>query len=137
MPALVMVMAAHGVGVELQPASQPRLHTFVRVSRYAGEELDSGIGQSGSGPAADPTADKNAHLQIFQKTGQGPVAAACGADDLRRLYLLILHFINLEGPAVAEVLEYFSVFVGDGNFPNIDTSFIMGRANPRYDELFA
>ena len=65
------------------------------------------------------------------------MAAARGADDLRRLYLLILHFVNFEGLAVTEVLEYFSVFVGDGNFHNIETSFIMGGENLRYDELFA
>lgn len=72
MPALVMVMAAHSVGVELQPACQPRLYRFIRVSRYAGEEFDSRIGQSGSGPAADSAADKNDHLQIFQKIRPRP-----------------------------------------------------------------
>ena len=110
--ALLVVVAALGVGVKGQLARQQVGHLAVRITGDAGVELNARLGQSGAGAAADAAADQGVHPVALEKTGQSAVAAADGTDHLGGDYLSVLDLIELKLFTVAEVLEHLAVFIG-------------------------
>lgn len=118
----VMVVAAYGVGVEDQCAVQKRLDGRIRAAGSAREQLDARLGQRRARAAADAAADQRIRAVCLQKACKRAVAAADRADDLTRHDRVVFHGVELEGLAMAEVLEDLSVLVGDCNF-HISVSF--------------
>ena len=112
---LTVVMVAVGAGVD-ELAPQVCLHRLVRAAGGPGTELDALLRESCLGSAADAAADQNVNALLRQQPRQGPVAAAVGREDAGRDYLSVLDLIDFEGLRVSEVLEHFSVFIGDCDF---------------------
>lgn len=110
--ALLVVVAALGVGVKGQLALQQIGHFAVRIAGDAGVELDTRLGQRGAGTAADTAADQSVHTVPLEEARQSAVAAAHGADHLGGDHLAVLDLIELKLFTVAEVLEHLAVFVG-------------------------
>ena len=78
----IMMVAAHGVRIILQPAGQQVGRRLVSVSGDAGIELNASLGQSGPGPTTNASTDQGVHPKILKESSQGSVAAASGADHL-------------------------------------------------------
>ena len=57
----IMMVAAHGVRIILQPAGQQVGRRLVSVAGDAGIELNASLGQSGPGPTTNASTDQGVH----------------------------------------------------------------------------
>src|SRR5699024_9531687 len=109
--AVVVVMAAHHVGIIGQPAGDQVLHRLIRVSGAAAVEDHPGLRQGGPGPAANAAADQGVDVHLGQKVRQSPVAGAIGGHYRAADHLPVLHVVDLELLRVTEMLIDLTVFV--------------------------
>ena len=68
MPLTVVVVAAYGVGIVGQAASQQGLHLGVRTAGRTGVELNPRLSQGAAGAAADAAADQGVHSTTRAET---------------------------------------------------------------------
>ena len=114
--AFLMVMAAGGIRVKGQASGSQLLHCRQGVAGYTGIELDSSLSQSGAGAGADAAADELFSAQTVQEASQCAVTAAQYRNHFRADHLSIFHFRHEELPAVSEMSEDLSIFIGYRNF---------------------
>ena len=106
------VVVTVGAGV-LQFAFKVLLDDLVGVAGLARAKFDAGRGQRVDRTAADAAADEHIDALAGEQARQSAVALSIGTDDFRGDDSAVLHFIDFEIFAVAEVLEHFAVVVGD------------------------
>ena len=113
--AVMIVVAAANIGVEIELTGQIGLHGCIGIALNTAVKFDSGVCQCHLSAAADTAADQNIGLQNRQYACQSTVTAAVGAYHLGVGDHAVLHIIYLEGRGVAEMLEDLSVFVSNCN----------------------
>ena len=117
-PAFVMmfsVMVAVDNGVKGQVSGQIGSPPLARVAGTPALELDPGSRQGCLGAAADAAAQEHLHLGVGQKSGQRAVSLAIGVHHLGGHHLAVPDVVELELPAMAEMLENLSVFISYRN----------------------
>ena len=111
--AVMLVMIAAGVGIVVEPSLRQCLRRLVGGALHARVQTDARFGKRHLRAHADAAADQRVDLGFLQKACQQSVAAAVGIHDLRVDDAAVLHIVQLELLGVAEVLEDFSVLIGD------------------------
>ena len=109
---VVVVVVAADAGVVGQLACQEICHSVIRIAGNAAVKLNASLRQSHLGTAADAAADQGVHLVGGQEASQGAVAGTgnihyLGSDDDA-----VLHLVELELGAVAEVGEDLFILIG-------------------------
>ena len=112
----MVMMVALRIRVIGQVPIQQCLHLRIRIARRAGIKLNAGFCQRHTRAAADAAADQDIYTVLAQKAGQCAMAAACRIHNLRGNDPAILHRIQLELLAVAEMLEHLTILIGNRNF---------------------
>ena len=112
----VAVVAATGVGIVAELASQQRCNSFVGITGGAGIQLNPRLRQCGTGAAADAAADQCIDLMLLQKACQGAVTGPLGVDELGAGHSLAIGFIKFEGFTMPKVLVDPAVFIGNCDF---------------------
>ena len=114
--AVMVVMVAAHIGIEVQRACQEQGNRFVSITTDTAEELDAGLAQCHLGATTDAAADQYICLQIVQKSSQCAVTAAVGINDLRIHNHAVLDFVNLKLGGVAKMLEDKTIFISNCDF---------------------
>ena len=113
----VAVVAATGVGIVAELASQQRCNSFVGITGGAGIQLNPRLRQCGTGAAADAAAEQCIDLMLLQKACQGAVTGPLGVDELGAGHSLAIGFIKFEAFTMPKVLVEPAVFIGNCDFP--------------------
>ena len=114
---MVMVVTVN-IGIVVQTSAEQCVHRCVSVPADTAVELDTRLGQSRLGTAADASANQSVHTVLHQEACQCAVTAAVGINDLRMRDFAVRSFIKLELFSVTEMLKNLTVSIGNCNFHN-------------------
>jgi hypothetical protein len=109
---MLVMMVAKLVGVIDELACQKRGNGVVSAAGAACENPYPGLPERLTSAAADTAADKRFNAEIFEKSRQRTVPAAESCDGLLAQNALAVSLVNAKLLGVAEMLKYFSVFIG-------------------------
>ena len=110
-----VVMAAVGRVARLERARQQTLNRRIRIALHAAVNADAELPERVLRTAADAAADQLVHAVHHQKARQQAVAASGRVEHPAGDDLALLHLIELERGAMAEVLKDLTVLVGNCN----------------------
>ena len=113
---LRVVMAAVWRVARLERARQQTAHRLVRIAPHAAVDFDAELPERALRAAADAAADQLVHAVHHQKARQQAVAASGRVEHPAGDDLALLHLLELECGAMAEVLKDLTVLVRDCNF---------------------
>ena len=114
-PVLVVMMVAANGGIIMKRAVQQRPHRVVRAAAHAAVQPDPRLRQGLLGAAADSAADQGVRAVCGQEPRQRAVAAAHGVHNFFAGDSAVGHVVELELPAMAEMLENRSVLISSRN----------------------
>jgi len=112
---LMIVMAAHNVGIEAESSCKISVDSHVSTAVYAAEKLNSCLSKSSLGTASDTAADENINAVHCQEACKSAVTASEGGDDFFSDDFIVGNVVNLELFSVTEMLKNLSVFIGNRN----------------------
>lgn len=110
---MLVVMIAARIRIILQRTRRKRLCRFIRRTFYAGVQPDTGFCDGCPSHRADPAAKQDVRFCRFQKTCKSAVMDAVGVNDLFVHDPSFLDVVQFELLRLAEMLENFSVLIGD------------------------
>ena len=110
---MLMVMIAVCVRIILQRARRKRLCRFIRRTFHPGVKPDPDLRNGCPAHCTDSAAKQHVRFCRFQKTCKSAMMDAVGVGDLFVYDLPFLDVVQFELLRLAEMLENFSVLIGD------------------------
>ena len=110
--AVFMVMIAGRILILNECLCKESPYRIVSTARVAAVERDASFPHRHLRASADPAADQNVSLSVFQKTRKRTVSCAHCSDYLLADDFAVCYIIELELLCSAEMLEDLSVFIG-------------------------
>lgn len=110
---MFMAVIALSMGIVCQTIFRKRFRRRVRAAGNAAAQPNARASQRSLCASADSAADQNVYVQRGQNAGKRAVAAPVCIYDMGSRDLSVQYVVHLELLRVTEMLEDFSVFIGD------------------------
>ena len=125
---VMVVVIAFCIGVIGKGSGDTGSNRIVCISADTAEQLNTCLGKSHLGAAANTSANEDINAEAGKQPCQCAVTASVCVNDLCLYNGIVLDIIHLELCGMAEVLKDISVFISDCNF-HLTVSFVFNCFN--------